>query len=322
MIRDGAPKRCECSRFCAMPAVTSGRCDAQKRGNTVAMSMTAYARASEQTDIGAVTWELRSVNNRYLDANVRAPEEFRALDAGIRERLSKRIRRGKVDCTLKIGASTTVDADLAVNMELVEKLAKACKQINGALHDGGPVSALDILRWPGVLETATLDVEHAGTIVMKVLEATLDDFLDSRQREGSKLVDMVAQRCDGIEAIIVQVRGLMPDIVLANKTRIESRLEDVRAELDPGRLEAEMVVFCQKTDVAEELDRLEAHIEEVRRVLKLREPIGRRLDFLMQELNREANTLGSKSVDTRSTSASVDLKVLIEQMREQIQNLE
>jgi uncharacterized protein (TIGR00255 family) len=288
----------------------------------VAMSMTAYARVTTETAVGSATWELRSVNNRYLDASVRLPEELRGLDGPVRERLSARFKRGKVDCGLRLDTAAKADAELAVDIALVEQLAAACKRIDGVLTNSGPVCALDVLKWPGVLGRPTPALEGSGAPLLTALETTIDEFLASRNREGTKLAELIAQRCDGIEGLIKDVRCMLPDVIAAYRERLNARLEEVREELDPGRLEAEIVVFCQKTDVSEELDRLATHVTEVRRVLALDEPIGRRLDFLMQELNREANTLGSKSVDTRSTAASVDLKVLIEQMREQVQNLE
>ena len=286
------------------------------------MSMTAYSRVSNDSDLGTVTWELKSVNNRYLDANLRMPEDFRVLDGPLRERLSKRVRRGKVDCTLRIESAQRAAGAIELNMELVEQVVKACRKIDGVLEHAERLSSLDVLRWPGVMESNALDPSEASAAILAAFDAALDEFVASRKREGERLAELIEQRLASIETIVSDVRTVLPEVIAAGRERLENRLADIRDQLDPARIEAEIVLFSQKVDVAEEVDRLDAHVSEVRRVLTLKEPIGRRLDFLMQELNREANTLGSKSVDTRTTGGSVELKVLIEQMREQIQNLE
>ena len=284
--------------------------------------MTAYSRVSSDNDLGTVTWELKSVNNRYLDASLRMPEDFRFLDGPLRERLGKRVRRGKVDGTLRIESTQRAAGAIELNLELVEQIAKACRQIDGVLYDAGRVSPLDILRWPGVMESNAPEPGEASAAILAAFDTALDEFVDSRKREGERLAELIEQRLASIETIVAGVREVLPDVIAAGRERLENKLADIRDQLDSSRVEAEIVLFSQKVDVAEEVDRLDAHVSEVRRVLTLKEPIGRRLDFLMQELNREANTLGSKSVDTRTTGASVELKVLIEQMREQIQNLE
>ena len=284
--------------------------------------MTAYSRVSSDNDLGTVTWELKSVNNRYLDASLRMPEDFRFLDGPLRERLGKRVRRGKVDGTLRIESTQRAAGAIELNLELVEQIAKACRQIDGVLYDAGRVSPLDILRWPGVMESNTPEPGEASAAILAAFDTALDEFVDSRKREGERLAELIEQRLASIETIVAGVREVLPDVIAAGRERLENKLADIRDQLDSSRIEAEIVLSSQKVDVAEEVDRLDAHVSEVRRVLTLKEPIGRRLDFLMQELNREANTLGSKSVDTRTTGASVELKVLIEQMREQIQNLE
>ena len=284
--------------------------------------MTAYSRVSSDSDLGTVTWELKSVNNRYLDASLRMPEDFRFLDGPLRERLGKRVRRGKLDGTLRIESTQRAAGAIELNLELVEQIAKACRQIDGVSYDAGRVSPLDILRWPGVMESNAPEPGEASAAILAAFDTALDEFVDSRKREGERLAELIEQRLASIETIVAGVREVLPDVIAAGRERLENKLADIRDQLDSSRIEAEIVLFSQKVDVAEEVDRLDAHVSEVRRVLTLKEPIGRRLDFLMQELNREANTLGSKSVDTRTTGASVELKVLIEQMREQIQNLE
>lgn len=286
-------------------------------------SMTAYARTDMETDIGTITWEVRSVNNRYLDQSLRLPEELRTLDPLVRERVSARLRRGKVDCTAKLQVAQDGSAQsLTLNEALLKQLAAACDTVAEHISTAAPVAPTDLLRWPGVIEVRGLDMERASAVAMQVLERALDELVATREREGEKLGQLVSERCAQVRTLIEQVSAVLPDIIAANRERLRARLDEVAADMDPARLEQEMVLFAGKADVAEELDRLRAHIEEVERVLARDEPAGRRLDFLMQELNREANTLGSKSVDTQTTRASVDLKVLIEQMREQVQNIE
>lgn len=285
-------------------------------------SMTAYARIASETPLGVATWELRTVNNRYLDQALRLPEEFRALDPGIRERVSARLGRGKLDCSLKLQTTQTSATAVTLNLDLAAQVAQACAQISTLMPSSATLSPMEILRWPGVVEAPPVDVEGASVALFAGLEAALTELVATREREGARLGALISQRCDGIERIVAEVAQILPAIIDNTRTRIRTKLTEVSAELDSNRVEQEMVLFAQKVDVAEELDRLTAHVQEVREVLLRDEPTGRRLDFLMQELNREANTLGSKSVDTTITRASVDLKVLIEQMREQVQNVE
>lgn len=275
------------------------------------------------SDVGTITWELRSVNNRYLDQSLRLPDELRSLDPHVRERVSARLRRGKVDCMAKLQvAAAHSDDTLTLNEVLLKQLAEACDTVAKHMRTAAPAATTELLRWPGVIESRGLDIERATAMALQALDGALDELIATREREGVKLRQMILDRCTQIRSLITQVSQLLPEIIEAARERIRGRLEEVVAELDPARLEQEMVLFTGKADVAEELDRLVAHIEEVERVLSRDDPAGRRLDFLMQELNREANTLGSKSVDTQTTRASVDLKVLIEQMREQVQNIE
>jgi uncharacterized protein (TIGR00255 family) len=285
-------------------------------------SMTAYARIASETPLGVATWELRTVNNRYLDQALRLPEEFRALDPGIRERVSARLGRGKLDCSLKLQTTQASATAVTLNLDLAAQVAQACAQISTLMPSSATLSPMEILRWPGVVEAPPVDVEGASVALFAGLEAALTELVATREREGARLGALISQRCDGIERIVAEVAQILPAIIDNTRTRIRTKLTEVSAELDSNRVEQEMVLFAQKVDVAEELDRLTAHVQEVREVLLRDEPTGRRLDFLMQELNREANTLGSKSVDTTITRASVDLKVLIEQMREQVQNVE
>lgn len=286
------------------------------------LSMTAFAREESRGDWGTLCWELRSVNNRYLDISPRLPDDLRALESAVRERVSAKVKRGKVECSLRFRPATDQDAQLNLNLELAGRIAKASRTIDGLLYNPSPAHSLDVLRWPGVIEASAPDLEVLSPPTLELLDTALDDLVSTRAREGAKIAEMVSDRLGQMDAKVKEVRTRLPGILQGFRDRLKARLEDVRKELDPDRLEQEMVIFAQKADVDEELDRLDAHIAEVRRVLQQKKPAGRRLDFLMQEMNREANTLGSKSVDTETTRISVDLKVLIEQMREQVQNVE
>ncbi len=285
-------------------------------------SMTAFARSERTEDWGTAHWELRSVNNRYLDVSPRLPEEMRAIESAVRERVRGRLSRGKVDCTLRLSLDTESDASLELNLNLARRVADATREIDALLHDPARVSAIDVLRWPGVVQTRSPDIDTLGKAVLELLDEALGGLVTTREREGLHITGLLTQRCDEIQAIVGNVRERLPEVLEACRQRLRDRLAEFAEQLNEERLEQEMAMVAQKTDVAEELDRLDAHVKEVQRVVDKEQPAGRRLDFLMQELNREANTLGSKSIDTETTRASVDLKVLIEQMREQIQNVE
>lgn len=285
-------------------------------------SMTAFARQEATETWGVLTLELRSVNHRYLDVSFRLPEELRALEGKLREQIQKRLSRGKIDCQVRYQPAQQTSGEIKLDLELVAQLASAADQVRSCFPEQRPVSALEVMRWPGVMQMPEVDAEVLHATTMKLLDEALSEMLQSREREGQNLNKVIAQRCDGIAKIVVQMRELIPEIKQSWRERLVARLEEIKANIDETRLEQEMVFMAQKIDVEEELDRLETHVEEVRRVLTQAKPVGRRLDFLMQELNREANTLGSKSIDARTGSATVDLKVLIEQMREQVQNIE
>ena len=288
----------------------------------MARSMTAFARQELVKDWGTLTLELRSVNHRYLDVSLRMPEDFRSLEPKIREQVSAKLARGKVDVGLRFSRSETSSGDIIIDKELVQQIANASREVDHILYNPEAVSSLDILRWPGVIKTPELDSAELTSALFELLDLTLKDMLEGREREGEKLADLISQRCQSISEVIVKVKKRLPEIMQIWREKLLTRIQDASVEVDENRLEQELVILAQKTDVDEELDRLTTHVAEVERVLKDQKPIGRRLDFLMQELNREANTLGSKSIDTETTKASVDLKVLIEQMREQIQNIE
>ena len=285
-------------------------------------SMTAFARIESQHEQGGIQWEIRSVNHRYLDVNLRLPEDLRRLDPRVRERIGARLGRGKVDCTLRVLPNPAATGGLAVDGGLAERVAQAARAVAELLPEAAPVNPVDVLRWPGVVQAPAPDPELIERLVLGELDRALADLVGMREREGARIEAVIRDRLDELEAEVSQVREVLPAIVQGFGERIRTRLAEVDATLDDGRVEQELALIAQRMDVAEELDRLEAHVHETRAALERSEPAGRRLDFLMQELNREANTLGSKSAAVTTSRASVDLKVLIEQMREQIQNVE
>ncbi len=285
-------------------------------------SMTAFGRTEETGDAGHVIWEIKTVNHRYLEINLRFPDELRMLETAVRETISQRISRGKVDCNLRYEPTITEDNGLPVNESLVKGLLDATDQIAGRISRSIAVNPIDILRWPGVIEYESPDPDQVAGPLLAQLEKTLDRVLETRLAEGSKLRKMILERCQAAEKIVADIKQRLPEIIQGVRERLQARAAEMKVEVDPERLEQEIVLLAQKYDVAEEMDRLETHLFEVERVLDRDEPVGRRLDFLMQELNREANTLGSKAVHYDCSAASVELKVLIEQMREQIQNIE
>ena len=285
-------------------------------------SMTAFAREELRADWGTARWEIRSVNNRYLDISPRLPEDLRVIETAVREKIGARLNRGKIDCTLKFDHRPATSGELLIDEQVARQVSAACEKIQATLDNAGPVNPMEILRWPGVVQTDVTDLDALSRDVLQLLDRAVDELIATRVREGQKIRELLLHRCDEIRSGVSHIREFLPAILAAARKRLENRLAELQAQLDVDRVEQEMVILLQKSDVAEELDRLEAHIDEVCRVLDQDKPVGRRLDFLMQELNREANTLGSKSIDVQSTRSSVDLKVLIEQMREQIQNLE
>ncbi len=285
-------------------------------------SMTAFARQQSEHSWGTLIWEVRSVNHRYLEPHLRLPESFRELEGNLREKLRKRLQRGKVECTLRFSPAEQTDAQLSVNLELATQLHDAAQQVSNLLVDPAPLNPLDVLRWPGVLAETRVDMKAVQQAALQLFDQAIGELIDNRQREGAELEQLISQRLNAISDVVVQVRAKLPEILAKQKENILARLEEAKVELDPNRVEQELVMLAQKADVDEELDRLDTHVTEVNRVLKQKGAIGRRLDFLMQELNREANTLSSKSIVSETTQCAVELKVLIEQMREQIQNIE
>ena len=284
-------------------------------------SMTAFARADRPLEGYGLVWEIKAVNHRYLEVSPRLPDALRSLENAARERCRKALARGKVEITLRYQQDDS-DAALELNEPLVKQLSDISRRVGDLVQHSGQVNPMEILRYPGVLGTRQLDVELLQRESLTLLDEALQALIDTRRREGEQLGKLIEDRLDGIITQVEIVKDAVPRIKEAQRERLRSRIQDVIESPDPDRLEQELVLLAQKMDVDEELDRLLTHVTEVRRILKEGGHIGRRLDFLMQELNREANTLGSKAFDTRSTQAAVNLKVLIEQMREQVQNIE
>ena len=285
-------------------------------------SMTGFARETAEAEIGALTWEIRAVNHRYLDVQFRLPDQMRAHEQAFRQAVGGSLNRGKVECSLNFRRQLDRQEALQINSGLVELIGTRIKEMSAMLPATGAVNPFDVLRWPGVVEQAEIDAEPLFEAAMQLLHKALDAIRAMRASEGARIAEMIESRCADIASISQSVRARMPEVLEAGRTKQRERIDRLEVEADPARLEVELALIAQKLDVDEELDRLDSHLAEICDIVARDEPVGRRLDFLMQELNREANTLGSKSNDTETTRASVQLKVLIEQMREQIQNVE
>lgn len=285
-------------------------------------SMTAFARQDTQESWGTLTCEIRTVNHRYLEPSFRLPEALRELENSFREQLRKQLRRGKVDVAIRLQTTETASQGFEIDEDVAHAVNEAANHINKMLDNPAHISALDILRWPGVLASTEQDYGPAKKAAGELFERTVSELVTVREREGERLRPLFEDRLATMGDLVAEVRERMPELIRAQEEHLKNRFEQAKVEIDPDRIAQEMVMLAQKSDVAEELDRLDAHITEVSETLQGDDAIGRRLDFLMQELNREANTLSSKSIDARVTRAAVDLKVLIEQMREQVQNLE
>ncbi|MFT5599150.1 MAG: hypothetical protein ACI823_002232 [Chitinophagales bacterium] len=289
-------------------------------------SMTAFARVQETCDSGSLTWEIRSVNHRYLEPGIKLPEDFKLLETDIRKLIAKYLERGKIDIGLRYKLDESSTDDIHLNDDLVRRLRVVEQSVLDIVHEGQTLSVSEILSWPGVITDQQKDLSPLISIALSSLEKALKQLIETRETEGKALGEMITTRCDQISEIVKQLRIHRPAMVTAMhekwKTNLNDKLQQWAESANESRLEQELAILAQKLDVDEELDRLDTHIVEVTNVLKRKEAVGRRLDFLMQELNREANTLSSKSQDSVSTQWSVDLKVLIEQMREQVQNIE
>lgn len=285
-------------------------------------SMTAFGRFESESEFGVLAWELRSVNHRYLDVSIRLPEELRSLEAEVRKRLGNAVHRGKVEASLRLLTTSRDAPGLHVNEALLSEVATAATAAARLTEVDTAIDPLRLLQWPGVLTQKEGSVEALATAALSAFDTALSDFVATREREGELTAALLTDRIQKISEHVVAVRELRPTVVARQKERLLAKLGEIDIEHDAGRVEQELVYVAQRLDIDEELDRLENHIAEMAKVLKRQEPVGRRLDFLMQEFNREANTLGSKANDSDTTGASVDIKVLIEQMREQIQNIE
>jgi len=284
-------------------------------------SMTAFSRYEVKGDWGNAIWEIRSVNQRFLETYFRLPEQFRGVEPLLRERFRKQLNRGKVECNLRFNANPSAKNELALNEKLALQLLKHANWINDQTLNS-KVNPLEIMRWPGVMEAAETDISAIQAELLAGFDIALKDFIAARASEGKNLKVMIEQRLNGITEEAEKVKSYMPEVIAWQRTRITDKFTDAKIDLDSTRVEQELVLLAQKMDVAEELDRLNSHVSETQKILKKGGAQGRRLDFMMQEFNREANTLGSKSINTDITASAVELKVLIEQMREQIQNIE
>ena len=285
-------------------------------------SMTAFARVEQNHNLGNFVWEMRSINHRYLEINFRLIEELRAAEFQLRKKIQAKLSRGKLDCTFKLRTTNETDVDLSINQKLLDGLLQQTQLIQEKLPQIATPNAVELLAWPGVTEQNQVDQAELIRCASSLLEECLNSLSENRYVEGGHIQSLIAQRCEELKRLVDKVRVRRPEVIAAIQTKIKTRLDELDVEADPNRLEQELVFVLQKLDVDEELDRLDVHLKEIMSVLEKDEAVGRRLDFLIQELNREANTLSSKAADIVTTQAAVDMKVLIEQMREQIQNVE
>ncbi|MCJ2378598.1 YicC family protein [Vibrio sp. ZSDZ34] len=285
-------------------------------------SMTAYARKEVKGDWGTAVWEIRSVNQRYLETYFRMPEQFRGLEPVLRERFRKRLARGKVECHLRFEANPSAKGELSINEALAQQVVNAAKQVMTLTGEESRLNPFQVMNWPGVMETPEQDMDSINKQLLAGFDAAIGDFIEARASEGENMKALIVARLEAITAEVVKVRARMPEIIEWQRERLLTKFEDAKVELDAGRVEQELILLAQKSDVAEELDRLDSHVKETTAIMKKGGACGRRLDFMMQEFNRESNTLASKSISTDITASGVELKVLIEQMREQIQNIE
>ncbi|MEK9711383.1 MAG: YicC/YloC family endoribonuclease [Thalassolituus sp.] len=284
-------------------------------------SMTAFARNNVDTHSGRITWEVRAVNSRYLELNFRMPDEFRELEPGLRDIIKEHISRGKIDVSLRFQVAAK-EQSLKVNQALVAALTQAVDKVQEITGPGNALDALQVLQWPGVLEVSSNDNKALHKAALAAFDDCMKQLNEAREREGKALDTLIRQRCEESRELAAAADKIMPVALAAQRENLLNKLTDLIENPDTERLEQEMVILAQKADIAEETDRLRTHLDEVLHILNRREPIGRRLDFMMQELNREANTLSSKAIRTDLTRIAVDLKVLVEQMREQVQNIE
>ncbi|MCP5159655.1 MAG: YicC family protein [Gammaproteobacteria bacterium] len=285
-------------------------------------SMTAFARQEQSSAWGTMIWEVRSVNHRYLETSIRLPEALRGLEPLARERIAATLSRGKVEGTLKLQTSGATLTAITLNQSLVERLLEVAAELEHMMGPGTGLRLVDVLRWPGAVSEAEPNLDEMKLALLGGLDTALAELVATREREGERTAELIRQRCLAMREQVKQVRVRRPEVLARWREKLLSRLAEIPIDADPARLEQELVLIAQRLDVDEELSRLDAHLDEIEAVLGRTEPVGRRLDFLMQELNREANTLSSKSADADTTRSAIELKVLIEQVREQIQNIE
>jgi uncharacterized protein (TIGR00255 family) len=285
-------------------------------------SMTGFARREASGPWGSLICELRSVNHRFLESGFRLPEELRAAESELRQILVRELKRGKVDCTLTYRSAREGELALAIDSAALERVLARIREVASALPERHSINVVDVLRWPGVIRDDSVAGEELIAAATQLFRETVGELMAARTREGARLRELIEQRCATLETLVAQVRARLPEVQSRMRSKLMERLSELKAQVDQERLEQELAILLQRLDVDEEMDRLAGHVQEIRRVVSGNEPAGRRLDFLMQELNREANTLSSKSQDLETTRAAVDMKVSIEQMREQVQNIE
>jgi uncharacterized protein (TIGR00255 family) len=291
-------------------------------GITMTSSMTAFARQQSEHEWGTLVWEIRSVNHRYLEPSFRMPDSLRHLEGPLREQLRSSVQRGKVDAQLKFHSNVTATNSISINEEVLKQLQVTVAQVIARFPDTAPLNPLDVLRWPGLIVENEQNTKIIEEKTQQLFAVALQDLLQQRIREGIQLKVLIEERLQAVSNVVNTIRHELPRIISAQTDRIRNQFADLQLQVDPQRLEQEIVLITQKADIHEEVDRLDTHVKEVMHTLNQNSAVGRRLDFLMQELNREANTIGSKAVVTSTTFCAVELKVLIEQMREQIQNIE
>ena len=285
-------------------------------------SMTAFARVDENNAMGNFVWEVRSINHRYLEVSFRLIEELRSAEFEFRKMVQKMVGRGKVDCTFRLKTTATSDVDLSINEKLLDRLLQQSQALRDKMPEMGAPNPVELLSWPGVTEQIQLDQAELTKTAKLLFEQAVSAMIENRKIEGERMRVLIAQRSDQLKNLVSTVRDRRPEVMNSIRTKLMARVEEMNVEVDTNRFEQELVMIAQKLDVDEELDRLDSHLQELDSVITKKQPVGRRLDFLMQELNREANTLSSKSSDITTTQAAVDMKVNIEQMREQVQNIE
>lgn len=286
------------------------------------LSMTGFARQEIAESWGTLSIEIKAVNHRYLETWFRLPDTLKSSENIIRDLLRKKLKRGKLEIQIRLTTEKGGTGQIQVNQTALQNLHQALAQVSEIVPESKAVSSLELLNWPGVMQVAELDPEVINAAVVDLTKQAIHQLIEHRKREGTELAKAIEERLVAIKNIVTEVKASLPDILSVQRQNLQDKVAELKVDVDPQRLEQEIVLLAQKADVAEELDRLNAHIEEARHILKKKDVKGRQLDFLMQEFNREANTLSSKSIVTETTRSAVELKVLIEQMREQIQNIE